>query len=208
MQVSIPVKCGTCGTLGSQTVLVDQSSFDWTCGSCGQGHSIFFHLDMTIGFLLKERSLQELKRGDYSLSITLAAVAFDAELSRLYAKWTQIADLGAGRDFDRAKCDKELKKLKFIPKLNTVAMMLYPTGLEGFVHDLPELSSTIANSFPSLHVGSLAQDFHRTVFKPRNEIMHQGVTTYGKEDAERCLSIASLGLDIYLKMDVAKRKQL
>ncbi len=208
MQVSIPVKCGSCGMLGSQTVLVDQSSCDWTCGNCGQGHSIFFHLDLTIGFLLIERSLQELEKGDYSLSITLAAVALDAELSRLYAKWMRIADLGASRVFDQAKCDKELKKLKFMPKLNAVAMMLYLTGLEGFVHDSPELLATIANSFPSLHLGSLAQDFQRTVFKPRNEIMHQGVTTYGKEDAERCLSIASLGLDIYLKMDIAKRKQL
>jgi hypothetical protein len=163
---------------------------------------------MTIGFLLKERSLQELQKEDYSLSITLAAVALDAELSRLYTKWTHIAELGTEHDFDSAKCDKELKKLKFMPKLNAVAMMLYPTGLEGFVHDSPELSATVDNSFPSLHRGSLTQDFHRTVFKPRNEIMHQGVTTYGKEDAERCLSIASLGLDIYLKMDIAKRKQL
>ena len=27
-------------------------------------------------------------------------------------------------------------------------------------------------------------------------------------DMQRCLSIASLGLDIYLEMDIAKRKQL
>ena len=119
-----------------------------------------------------------------------------------------LADLGAARDFDSAKCDKELKKLKFLPKLNAVSGMLYPTGLEGFVHDSPELSATIDNNFPSLHRGSLGQDFHRTVFKPRNEIMHQGVTIYGKQGAERCLSIASLGLDIYLKMDIAKRKHL
>lgn len=208
MQVSIPVKCGSCGALGNQTILVDKSSFDWTCSSCGQGHSIFLSLDLTIGFLLKERSLQELQKADYSLSIALAAVALDAELSRLYTKWMHIADLRAGRDFDSEKCDKGLKKLKFIPKLNAVAMMLYPTGLEGFVRDSAELSATIDNNFPSLHRGSLAQDFHRTVFKPRNEIMHQGVVTYGKQDAERCLSIASLGLDIYLEMDIAKRKQL
>ena len=126
MQVAFPVKCGACGSLGSQSILVNKSSFEWTCGNCGQGHSIFLSLDLTIGFLLKERSLQELQKGDYSLSIALAAVAFDAELSRLYTKWTQIADLGAGRDFDSVQCDKDLKKLKVIPKLNVVAQMLHP----------------------------------------------------------------------------------
>lgn len=208
MQVAIPVKCGACGSLGSQSILVNKSSFEWTCSNCGQSHSIFLSLDLTIGFLLKERSLQELQKEDYSLCIALAAVAFDAELSRFYIKWRRIADLRAGRSFDSVKCDKDLKKLKFIPKLNVVAKMLYPTGLEGFMHDSPELSSTITNNFPSLHIGTLAQDFHRTVFKPRNEIMHQGVVNFSKEDAERCLSIASLGLDIYLQMDIAKREQL
>lgn len=206
MQVPLPVTCASCGHSATHKIRIDDTSFDWTCDACGHAHSALLDLEITIGFLLLERSRFELQeQGDFPLSITLAASAFEIDLSRLYIKWTHIAELKAGRDFDGAKCEKELRKLKFIPKLNTVAQMLHPKGIEGFVQDSAQLTATINNRFPSLHIGSLADDFHKAVFKPRNAIVHQGNLHYDKKDAERCYSIASLGLSIFKDMDKAKR---
>ena len=209
MKVSLPVTCHLCGEAASQSIRIDETSFDWSCSKCGYAHSVFLSLDLTIGFLLLERSRAELEeKKDYTMAITMAAAAFEMELSRLYIKWTHIADLRAEKSFDKLMCETALKKLKFIPKLNTVADMLYPTGLEGFVESSPENKEAIVQRFPSLNLGSLAADFHKTVFKPRNAIMHQGDLNYTEQDAKRVLSIVSLGLNIFLAMDLERRKLL
>jgi hypothetical protein len=138
----------------------------------------------------------------------MAAFAFENELSRLFIKWMHIADLVAARNFDAPKCERELKKLKFIPKFKTVAEMLYPGGIEAHVQATPALADKIQQDFPSLHIGSLAEDFHKAVMKPRNAIAHQGVLDFDKKDAERCCSLASFGLNIFKDMDRERRKQL
>ena len=209
MQVELPMKCGPCGKEGKQSIRVDASSFEWKCPGCGATAYVVLDLDLTIGFLLVERSRYELQeKSDYALSITMAAFALDCELSRLFIKWTRIADLVAGRQFDAAKCERELKRLKFIPKFKAVAEMLYPGGIEAYVQATPALAATIQQKFPSLHIGSLAEDFHKAVMKPRNAIAHEGDLHFDKKDAERCLSIASFGLNIFRDMDLERRKLL
>lgn len=209
MQVELPMKCGSCGKEGKKSIRVDASSFEWTCPVCNNLHYVVLDLDLTIGFLLLERSRYELQeKNDYPLSIAIAAFALENELSRLFIKWTHIADLAGGRDFDAAKCDAALKKLKFIPKFNAVAEMLYLGGIEAYVKAMPALAATIRQNFPSLHIGSLAQDFHKTVMKPRNAIVHQGDVDFDQKDAERCHSIASFALNIFKDMDRERRKQL
>jgi hypothetical protein len=209
MKVALPITCAACGKSASYAIRIDESSFDWSCSNCGQAHSAFLDLDFTIGFLLLERSRQELQdNSDYSMCITLSASAFEMELSRMFIKWAHIADLQAGNNhFDKAKCEAALRKLKFIPKLHSVAEMLYPGGIEAFVENSADVKETITR-FPSLNQGSLESDFHKAVFKPRNAILHQGDLHYTKEDAERCISIASFGLDLLKAMDLERRKKL
>ncbi len=209
MQVELPMKCAPCGTEGKQSIRVDASSFEWMCPGCSTTAYVVLDLDLTIGFLLLERSRYELQeKTDFALSITMAAFAFDCELSRLFVKWTRIADLVSSKQFDAAKCDSELKRLKFIPKFKAVAEMLYPGGIEAYVQTTPSLAATIQQNFPSLHIGSLSGDFHKVVMKPRNAIAHQGDLHFDKKDAERCFSIASFGLNIFRDMDLERRKLL
>jgi len=54
----------------------------------------------------------------------------------------------------------------------------------------------------------LAADFHKAVFKPRNKILHQGVANFTEPDANKVWTIAKLGLDILLAMDIEKRKTI
>jgi hypothetical protein len=208
MQVELPMRCG-CGKEGKKSIRVDASSFEWVCPTCGTSIYVVLDLDLTIGFLLLERSRYELQeKNDYPLSITMAAFAFENELSRLFIKWTHIADLAAGQSYDAPKCEKELKKLKFIPKFKAVAEMLYAGGIETYVQAMPALAATIQQDFPSLHIGSLAEDFHKIVMRPRNAIAHQGKVDFEKIDAERCCSIASFGLNIFKDMDKERRRRL
>lgn len=143
------------------------------------------------------------------MSIILAAIAFDCELSRLYYKWRRIADLQANQSFDEEACEESLLNFRnFINKLNGVSNLLYPNGgIEAFVKSSAEFTETLTR-FPSLHVTSLAKDFHSTVFKPRNRILHQGIADFNEADASKCYSIAWLGLRICQAMDIAKRAAL
>jgi hypothetical protein len=81
-------------------------------------------------------------------------------------------------------------------KMNGVSELLHPGGaIEAFVSSSVEFTDALKR-FPSLNHGSLASDFHKTVLKPRNKILHQGVATFAEEDANRVWNIADLGLRI------------
>jgi hypothetical protein len=206
MQIPLRVTCASCQKPATHRVRLDQSSLDWTCSGCGNVHWGFFDLDFTIGFLLLERSKFELQEEkDYSMSIVLAAAGLDSEMTRMYCKWKRIEDIKAQRVFDQEKHEQDLWPGGFIAKTYKVTKLLYPGGIETFVKSSIEFTKTITERFPSLHIGSLAEDFHKVVFKPRNAILHQGYVQFKEEDAARCCSIAGLGLDMLLAMDRAKR---
>lgn len=141
------------------------------------------------------------------MSIVCAAMALDAELSRLFRKWTAIEDLRANRDFDEEQCETLLRRFKTAKdKITEVSALLYPGGIESFVRSSAEWSRTISDGFPSLRLGWLASDFQRALFWPRNRILHGGYAKHTEEDAKRCYSIAWLGLRILQGMDREKRQ--
>ena len=210
MNIPLQFNCVECGELNTPRIHLDQTSFDWTCKKCGHLHPSFLSLDFTIGPKLLYRSQYELQiEKDYSMSIVFAATALDSELSRLFFKWKSIADGLAGLVFDEEACEKELLKFhNFINKVTGVTEFLHPGGgIEAFVSSSVEFTDALKR-FPSLHQGSLAVDFHKTVFKPRNKILHQGIAAFVEEDANRVWSIADLGLRILLAMDIEKRKTI
>ena len=121
-----------------------------------------------------------------------------------------IADGLAGiYPFDEEACEKELLKFhNFINTITGVTEYLHPGGgIEAFVSSSAEFTDALKR-FPSLNHGSLAVDFHKTVFKPRNKILHQGVANSTEPDANKVWSIADLGLKILLAMDIEKRKTI
>ncbi len=207
MNIPLQLNCFSCGEPNTPRIHLDQSSFDWTCKKCGHLHPSFLPLDFTIGPKLLYRSLYELQiEKDYSLSIVLSATGLDSELSNLFFKWTRIADGLAGRKFDEEACEKALLKFgNFIYKMTGVTELLHPGGgIEAFVSSSAEFTDALTR-FPSLNQGSLAVDFHKTVFKPRNKILHQGVANFSEPDANKVWTIADLGLKMLLAMDIEKR---
>ena len=143
---------------------------------------------------------------DYSMSMVFSAAALDSELSHLFYKWRRVADRQAGHDFDEGACEKALLKFgNFINKLNGVSELIYPNGgIEAFVRSSVEFTNELRR-LPGLNSSSLANDFHATVFKPRNKILHQGIATFTEEDAKKSWNIAEIGLRILQAMDIKKR---
>jgi hypothetical protein len=61
MQVELPMKCG-CGKEGKKSIRVDASSFEWVCPACENSIYVVLDLDLTIGFLLLERSRYDFRK--------------------------------------------------------------------------------------------------------------------------------------------------
>jgi len=140
------------------------------------------------------------------MSIVLAAMAFEAELSRLFRKWTHIADLREGREFDEEKCELMLRSFKNVAdKIEKVSKLMVPEGIGSFVSADAELRTAIDKGFPSLPLKALPSSFQKSVFWPRNRILHGGFSKHTEEDANRVYSIAWMGLIILQKMDLKKR---
>lgn len=206
----LQLKCSKCKEPASIKIHLDTTTFDWTCPKCGFSHPSFFGLDVTIGFLILERSRYELStEQDYSMIIVLAAMAFDSELSRLFGKWKQIDAMRANEAFDREECEKELRDYRTINRtIEEVSRLLVNEGIDEFVSACPELREAISNGFQSIRIGSLAEDFKKHLFWPRNKVLHWGDAKHSYEDAARCYSLANMGLQILREMDQERRKYL
>ena len=163
-----------------------------------------------MGVLLLARSHYELTiEGDYSMTIILAAAAFEAQLSFLLRKWSRIDKGLEDKTFKDEKIDEMLRKYGTIAeKIEEVCRSLDSRGIDEFVCSDDELWKGIETGFPSLHIGSLPRDFQVTVFWPRNRILHNGFAKFGRDDANRIYSIADIGLRILRKMDGARRENL
>ncbi len=208
MKIPLRLPCQNCGATDPVDIHLDDDSPDWVCQCCGKENSGFFELEFTIGYKILARSEWEHNaRKDYSMSIILSAMAFECELSRLFNKWTHISALTSEQDrVNDEEIETMLRKYASIrERIEAVGKLLDPRGLDDFVRSSARLRETIESGFPSLHIGSLAQDFQRTLFWPRNRILHTGYTGYTQEDSARCHSIARLALGILHDMDLARR---
>lgn len=210
LKIPLALKCSKCEEPASPKIHLDQTSYDWTCPRCGFVHPSFVGLDVTIGFLLLERSRYELiTEKDFSMSIVMSATAFESELSRLFGKWKQIDALRADQGFDGEACEKELRDFGNIDrKIDRVSQFLVNKGIDVFVSGCAELSEPISTRFQSMRLGSLAKDLQKHLFWPRNQILHWGDAQNSYEDAAVCYSLANMGLLILRKMDEERRKQL
>jgi hypothetical protein len=144
------------------------------------------------------------------MSIVFSAMALECEVSFLHHKWVYIDDLGTSpRELSDAELDDRLRRYPTIAaKFEAVARLMHPPGLEDFVASRAELRDTIANGFTSIRLGTLAADFQQQLFWPRNRILHLGYSRFSTGDADRCWTIAVLGLKIFEELDIERRKQV
>ena len=210
MNIPLQLKCPSCGALRTQRAHLNNPSLDFTCEKCGNRWYGVSGLDVTVGVLILARSWYELEiEKDYDMAVVLAATAFECELSWLYCKWRRIEAMGANTTLVPKDCEEELRGMGNVAdKIGNVSGMLYRGGVEQFVTDSASWSKTVSERFPSLLVGSLAKDFQRTVFWPRNKVLHQGNASHTRDDAARCYSIAELAIRILKDMDNERRMAL
>lgn len=209
-KVPLRLKCHNCNEPFTHKVHLDQSSFDWTCPKCGFKHPSFLGLDITVGVLLLEKSRYELvHEKDFSMAVVFAAMAFESELSRLFLKWKEIECIGAGVELDREECERGLRDFKAIDrKIEGVSQFLVKSGIDDFVSSKAQLRDQIATSFKTIRIGTLAADFQRHLFWPRNKVIHWGDAKNSYDDAARCYSFAKLGLIILREMDLDRLRTL
>lgn len=208
MNIPFTVPCSECGTENQVEFRLDDDSPTWKCVN-GHTNMGFFELEFTVGFKLLARSNHELlARRDNSMSIVLAAMAVDCELSRLWRKWTDIERIAiADRFMTDEEAESELRKYQTITgKIDAVARLMDSKGLDAFVLASDEFRDAVESRYPSLHIGSMMRDLQQSLFWPRNRILHHGYTGYGIKDASRCYNIAELMLGMLRAMDHARRK--
>ena len=209
-KIPFPVTCHKCKEPYIHKFHLDKTSFDWTCPKCGFTHPSYLGLDITIGVLLLVRSRHELvEEKDFSMAIVFAAMAFEAELSRLFVKWKDIECIGAGTQLNREECEQEMRDFKTVNrKIDGVSRFLINLGIDDFVSSKPHLRDSISTGFKSIRVGTLADDFQQHLFWPRNKVLHWGDAKNSYEDAAKCYSIANFGLTILREMDLDRQKTL
>jgi len=212
MNIPLSFKCQNPNCKEEMTVRLhlDATSFDWNCEYCGNTNYGFFGLEVTVGPLLLQRSFHEYKiEKDFPLSMVFAAMASECELSRLYCEWRQIECEQANEPVDEEQFEEELRNMGNIKvKIEEIGRKLVPCGIDQFCLGSAELKNTIETGFPGLKLGELPESFQRSLFWPRNRILHYGQTQYGEGDASSCLNAARLGLEILRQMDAKKRKEL
>ena len=202
MKIPLKLKCNKCETPARVRIHLNATSFDWKCPNCGLDHPSFFGTNVTMGYLILERSRDEYFEQDYSMSIVLAAMALECELSRLFGKWRKIDTKMASGVFNQDECEKELRELRSIDRrIDAVSHLLVSKTMDEYVRPIKEFHEPIEQRFPSLHVGSLPRDFQEALFWPRNSVLHRGDTGHTEEDAARCFTIAHMGLSILTSMN-------
>jgi hypothetical protein len=208
MKLRIMLPCQFCEERRHVNVELMTAWWEWSCPACGEANAMLTSETLTLGWRILEKARGEyIDSGDNSMTIVLAAMAIEAEISRLYFKWRRVDSMRVER---RVPTDQELDEgyrglgLNIADKIEAVARLLFPEGIDVFAAT-SAVAEQIKAGYPSLNIGSLATDLQKAVFWPRNRVIHAGYFAYEAEDAERITNIASMALDLFKHMDLARR---
>jgi hypothetical protein len=207
MKLRIMLPCQFCDERRRVNVELMTAWWEWSCPACGEANAMLTSETLTLGWRILEKARGEyIDSRDNSMTIVLAAMAIEAEIARLYFKWRRVDSMRFER---RVPTDQELDEgyrglgSNIADKIESVARLLFPEGIDVFAAT-SALAEPIKAGYPSLKIGSLATDLQQTVFWPRNRVIHAGYLAYEAED-ERSTNIASMALDLFKHMDLARR---
>jgi hypothetical protein len=208
VRLRITLPCAACDEANPVNVELMATWWEWTCPACGEANKLLTSEKNSLGWRVLEKARGEyVDNKDYSIAIVLAAMAVEADIARLFFKWRRIDTLRTERrqPMDE-EIDREYRELgtNIATKIESVARMLTPAGIDAFAKASP-LGEQIGAGFPSLTVGSLAEDIQTTVFWPRNRIVHAGYLDYTADDARRITNVAIMVLALFKEMDLARR---
>lgn len=208
MIIPLSLNCSECGSKCAVEIQLKGKIPPFKC-KCGYVNTGFLGNSVTVGVQIWFRAHHELwEKKDFALSIVLSAMALDCDLARLHHKWTSIQHLEKNRvDISDEDLDASLRKLNAIDqKIEHVSGLLFPGGMEAYIKSVPEIDAQIQKAFPSLRQPPIAKAIQKSLFYPRNAILHLGKAARTHEEALRCSNVAMLGMHILNQMDNVRRK--
>ena len=182
-------KCSCGGTLHFEAY--GESEFkEGLCDSCGERTLIIEELSASpLSGRLLSRATEELSKDETVIAVLLSAMAVEAFLSRLVRKWKgiELHLKGNGEPSPDAidEATKEYSRRRGFQKLaDYVSTMLVGQGFDLFAAS-PGFSKRC----------------QRTVFDPRNHILHHGQVDITPIQAADCVSVARQTLQHLVRLD-------
>jgi hypothetical protein len=183
------------------------------CPICGAAIWLVEPLGNVVGMAILGRAEAEMKNGDWTLAIVLAAMAVECELVYLFMKWNRIHLMLVRNPTD---ADDEGWEKQWRDDVRTIAARL--DKVSGFLTELPFDSFLSQNSallknmyqrYPaSKNAASLKDFFVKEFFHKRNRIVHFGKIDFQQPDAEMCFTLGSTLWQILTAMDAHRRRTL
>jgi hypothetical protein len=130
--------------------------------------------------LVLDRAWCELDRCDYTMAILLSAIAVEIVPSVFASYWTPAIVLP--RDV--------------IPRISIICREFYPMGVEHFVSREHRVNKWLRFDFRTDalklfgHPRAIIDKIYKAIFKPRNEIVHEGKFTFSKDEATKAWNVA------------------
>jgi hypothetical protein len=212
MKFSFPVTCA-CGETFLVHVAGTQFPQNAECPRCDTAIWLVETLGNVVGMAIIGRAAAEMKSGDWTLAIVLAAMAVECDLAFLFMKWNRI-DLMLVRnptDADDEGWEKQWRDtVRTIgARFDKVSGLLTGQPFDSFLSQNGELLKNMHLRYPaSTSAASLRDFFVKEFFYNRNRIVHFGKIDYQQPDAEMCFTLGSTLWQILAAMDVQRRRAL
>ena len=114
MIIPLKYKCSNCDNEDWIKIQQEDSHFNYDC-PCGRRGSVYLGQTYTISAKLLERSRYEYENNhDYNLSIILAAMAFESQISQFYVRTQEILKSKDGNEATREDFEKWEGELRSI----------------------------------------------------------------------------------------------
>jgi len=207
MIIPLKYQCRNCGNEDWIKIQQEDSHFNYDC-RCGYRGSVYLGQTYNISEKLLERSWYEYENNqDYPLSIILAAMAFESQISQFYVRTQEILELKDGNEVSREdfeSWEEELRRMNGVAnKIQKISEILVPGGLESYLEDNDELRTALEEGFPSLDIDNLPVSLQKELFWPRNEVLHYGKSNNTAENALKCINIAAVSMRLFNDMEKA-----
>lgn len=208
MKFSFPVSCNC-----SETFPVHVTGGDLPtsaqCPKCKSTIWLVEPLGNVVGMAILSRATTELKSGDWTLAIVLAAMAVECELVYLFMKWNRIDLMSVKNptDADDEAWEKQWRDdvRTIAARFDKVSVQLTGQSFDTFLSQNTELLKTMHTACPASKSAVSPKDFFvKEFFRKRNKIVHYGKIDFQQPDAEMCVTSASNLRKILAAMDAQR----
>jgi hypothetical protein len=212
MNFSFPVTCA-CGDTFLVHVTGTQFPKSAQCPRCATTIWLVEPLGNIVGMAILGRAATEMKNGDWTLAIVLAAMAVECELVYLFMKWNRI-DLMLVRnptDADDEGWEKQWRDdvRTIAARFDKVSVLLTGQPFDSFLSQNTDLLKNMHTLYQaSKSAASLKDFFVNGLFYKRNRIVHFGKVDFQQPEAEMCFALGSTLWQILAAMDTHRRRAL